>query len=136
MNDCIFCKIVNTGEIPSSKIYEDNEFYAFLDINPINKGHVLVVPKTHCRNLLDFPRNQEADAMEVLKKVAKAVVKATNADGFNMGMNNEPAAGQVIFHAHFHIIPRFKDDGLHSWPDKNYDEGEMEKYRQEIVKYI
>ncbi|NQU98924.1 HIT family protein [Candidatus Woesearchaeota archaeon] len=135
MDDCIFCKIVK-GDIPSTKVYEDDEFYAFLDLHPINKGHALVVPKHHCRNLLDFPKSEETDLMEVLKKVANAVVKGTNADGFNIGMNNEKAAGQIIMHAHFHIIPRFSDDGLSSWPDKEYEEGEMDKVKDEIVKYI
>ena len=135
MKDCIFCKIVK-GEIPSTKIYEDDEFYAFLDIKPINKGHTLIVPKLHCRNLLDFPKVQETDLMEFLKKVANAVTKGVGADGFNLGMNNEPAAGQVIFHAHFHIIPRFKDDKLGSWPDKEYDDGEILKFKEKIVKYI
>ncbi|MBU1854521.1 MAG: HIT family protein, partial [Nanoarchaeota archaeon] len=105
-DDCLFCKIVK-GEISSAKVYEDDEFFAFLDIKPVNKGHTLVVPKHHCRNLLDFPKAEETDLMEFLKKVANAVVKAVGADGFNLGMNNEAAAGQVIFHAHFHIIPRF-----------------------------
>lgn len=130
--DCIFCKIIK-GEIPSTKIYEDDEFYAFLDIKPINKGHTLVIPKTHCRNLMDFPKSQETDLMEFLKKVAKAVVKGVGADGFNLGMNNEPAAGQVVFHAHFHIIPRFDNDGLSSWPDKEYEDGEMETVKEKIV---
>ncbi|MBU0472418.1 MAG: HIT family protein, partial [Nanoarchaeota archaeon] len=124
-DDCLFCKIVK-GEISSAKVYEDDEFFAFLDIKPVNKGHTLVVPKHHCRNLLDFPKAEETDLMEFLKKVANAVVKAVGADGFNLGMNNEAAAGQVIFHAHFHIIPRFKNDNLGSWPHKDISEKEME----------
>ncbi|MBC8500327.1 MAG: HIT family protein [Nanoarchaeota archaeon] len=135
MEDCIFCKIVK-GEIPSTKIYEDDEFYAFLDLRPINKGHTLVVPKLHCKNLFDFPKSEETDLMEVLKKISKAVVKGLSADGFNIGMNNERAAGQVIMHAHFHIIPRFNDDGLSSWPDKEYKEGEMEEIKEKIIKNL
>jgi len=124
------------GEISSTKIYEDDEFYAFLDLHPINKGHTLVIPKKHCRNLLDFPKAKETDLMEFLKKIAKAVVKGVGADGFNLGMNNESVAGQVIFHAHFHIIPRFKNDGLASWPDKEYKEGEMEEIKTAIKKHF
>ncbi|MAG38779.1 HIT family protein [Candidatus Woesearchaeota archaeon] len=135
MVDCIFCKIIK-GDIPSTKVYEDDEFYSFLDISPVNKGHALVIPKHHCRNLLDFPKAEETDLMEFIKKVAKAVMKATDADGFNLGMNNEDAAGQVVFHAHFHIIPRFNDDNLGSWPSKKCSEEELEKVRDEIVKYL
>ncbi|HHE36190.1 MAG TPA: HIT family protein [Candidatus Woesearchaeota archaeon] len=129
--NCVFCKIVR-GEIPCSKVYEDKEFLAFLDIKPINKGHTLVVPKTHCKNLLDFPRAEETDLVEFIKKVAGAVVKAVNAEGFNLGMNNGSVAGQVIEHAHFHIIPRFSDDGLKHWPHKEYKEGEMEEIAEKI----
>ena len=131
-DDCLFCKIVK-GEISSAKVYEDDEFFAFLDIKPVNKGHTLVVPKHHCRNLLDFPKAEETDLMEFLKKVANAVVKAVGADGFNLGMNNEAAAGQVIFHAHFHIIPRFKNDNLGSWPHKDISEKEMEEIKKKII---
>lgn len=135
MKDCLFCKIIK-GEVPSTKIYEDDEFYAFLDLHPINRGHTLVIPKKHCRNLLDFPKSEETDLMEVLKKVANAVKQGVNADGFNIGMNNGKAAGQIIYHAHFHVIPRFKNDGLKSWPNKDYKEGQMEKVKEEIIKHI
>ncbi len=134
-DNCIFCKIIK-GEIPSSKILEDNEFLAFMDIKPINKGHVLVIPKTHCRNLLDFPKSEETDLMEFVKKAALAVMKATGADGFNLGMNNGEAAGQVVEHAHFHIIPRFKDDKLGSWPHKEYSKGEMEALQKKIIGFL
>ncbi|MBN2458993.1 HIT family protein [Candidatus Woesearchaeota archaeon] len=134
-NDCIFCKIIK-GEIPCSKVLEDNEFLAFMDIRPIIKGHALVIPKSHCTNILDFPKAEETDLVEFIKKVAKAVVKATDADGFNLGMNNGEAAGQVVMHAHFHIIPRFKDDGLVSWPHKEYAPGEIEGMRNKIKSFL
>jgi histidine triad (HIT) family protein len=130
--DCIFCKIVR-GEIPCSKIHENKDFLAFLDIHPINKGHTLVIPKHHCKNLLDFPKSEETDLVEFTKKVAAAIVKGTGADGFNLGMNNGAAAGQVVMHAHLHVIPRFNDDGLHSWPHKEFAEGEMQEYQKKIV---
>ncbi len=133
--DCIFCKIIK-GEIPCNKIYEDKEFLAFLDIKPINKGHALVVPKLHCKNLFDFPKSEETDLIEFIKKVAKAIVKATNADGFNLGMNNGRAAGQIVEHAHFHIIPRFSNDGFKHWPGKEYAEGEMEEIQKKIVSFL
>jgi len=133
--DCVFCKIVS-GEIPTNKVYEDKEFLAFLDIKPINKGHTLIIPKKHCKNLLDFPKAEETDLIEFIKKVATAVVKATNADGFNLGMNNGKAAGQVIHHAHFHIIPRFNNDGLHSWPNKDISKEELEQMQKKIVSFL
>lgn len=133
--NCVFCKIIK-GEMPCSKIYEDKEFLAFLDIKPVNRGHALVVPKIHCKNLLDFPRAEETDLIEFIKKVAGAIVKATNADGFNLGMNNGRAAGQLIEHAHFHIIPRFSDDGLRHWPHREYYEGEMEKIQKKIRSFL
>lgn len=133
--DCIFCKIVK-GEIPCSKIYEDNEFLAFLDIAPINPGHTLIVPKVHCKNLLDFPKAEETDLIEFIKKVADAVVKATKADAFNLGMNNGRAAGQLVDHAHFHIIPRFSDDGFKHWPHGTYKEGEIEEVQRKIKTFL
>lgn len=129
--DCIFCKIVK-GEIPSSKICEDDEFLAFLDIAPVNPGHTLIVPKIHCKDLLDFPKAEETDLMEFIKKVAAAVMKATKADAFNLGMNNGEASGQIVPHAHFHIIPRYEDDGFKHWTHGTYKEGEMEEVQKKI----
>jgi len=134
-NDCIFCKIVK-GEIPCSKIYEDKEFLAFLDIRPINLGHALVIPKIHCTNLLDFPKSEEADLMEFIKKVAKAAVKATGAEAFNLGMNNGSAAGQVVMHAHMHIIPRFSNDGLHNWSHREIPQEQMQAIQKKIISFL
>ena len=133
--DCIFCKIIK-GEIPAAKVLEDKEFLAFLDIRPINKGHALVIPKIHCKNFLDFPKQEETDFLAFTKKVAAAVIKATGADGFNLGMNNGEAAGQVIHHAHFHIIPRFHNDGLQNWPHKQYAEGEIAELQKKIIEFL
>ncbi|MFH0869906.1 MAG: HIT family protein [archaeon] len=133
--DCIFCKIVQ-GKIPCWKIHEDKDFLAFLDIHPISSGHALIVPKKHCENILDFPKSEESDLIELIKKVAKAVVAATGADGFNVGLNNGEAAGQVIHHAHFHIIPRFDGDGLSSWPNKEYKKGEIDEMQKKIKNFL
>jgi histidine triad (HIT) family protein len=135
LQECIFCKLIR-GEIPCAKILEDKEFLAFMDIRPINKGHVLIIPKTHCTNIFDFPKSEETDMIEFIKKVAAAVVKATDAEGFNLGMNNGEAAGQVVLHAHFHIIPRFKGDNLSNWPHKEYAPGEMNELRTKIVSFL
>lgn len=119
MHDCVFCKIVK-GEIPSDKIYEDENFFAFLDINPINFGHCLLVPKKHYKNLYELSDKVLSEAAPIIKKTAIAVKNGVNADGINIGMNNDSAAGQIVQHAHFHIIPRFADDGLRHWPGKPY----------------
>ncbi len=111
MDNCIFCKIIK-GEIPSSKVYEDDKFIAFMDINPIAIGHTLVIPKAHCVNILDMPEDISKDIYTVTSKVAKAIKKAFNADGVNVMQFNEKAAGQEVFHSHIHIIPRYENDNL------------------------
>lgn len=134
MNDasCIFCKI-SEGVIPSAKIYEDEEFFAFLDIKPVNPGHTLLVPKKHSANLYDTPDETLAHMAPVIKKLAMAVKKAVSADGINIGMNNDPAAGQLVFHAHFHIIPRHSEDGFKHWHSKRpYKDGEINKVAEKI----
>src|SRR3989344_662416 len=120
--DCIFCKIVK-GEIPSCKIYEDSDTLAFLDIAPVNPGHTLVIPKEHFENLYTLPDETLAGLILTAKKIAQAIKKGIGADGVNIGMNNEKSGGQVIFHAHLHIIPRIEGDGLKLWPQKSYKEG-------------
>jgi len=133
--DCIFCKIVG-GEIPCSKVFENEKFFAFLDIGPVNKGHTLVIPKKHYKNLFDMPEEELKGYMEVIQKVSKAVMKGVDADGVNINMSNESAAGQVVMHAHVHIIPRIKGDGLKLWPQGKYKEGEMQTVRDKIVNYL
>ena len=123
MSNCVFCKVIQ-GEIPCDKVYEDDEVLAFLDINPINKGHCLVIPKEHYDNLLEMPEELAQQIIRVVKKVAPSVMEATQADGFNLGVNSGSAAGQIVFHAHFHVIPRHSDDGLEHWPHKKYESDE------------
>src|SRR3989304_760489 len=110
MNECVFCKIIK-GELPSDKIYEDEKFLAFLDVTPVNSGHTLLIPKKHFKNLYEMPDEVLCDLGPIIKKVAKAVKEGTDADGINIGMNNDPSAGQIVFHAHVHVIPRLEDDG-------------------------
>lgn len=133
--NCIFCKIIKK-EIPSDIIFENKDFIAILDINPVNKGHILILIKNHCKNLTDFPEDKGKELIIFAKKISNAIVKATNADGFNFSMNNEAPAGQMIFHAHFHLIPRFKEDGLRHWPHKQYLDGEREQLANKIKKII
>jgi histidine triad (HIT) family protein len=122
-SDCLFCKIVR-GEIPCSKVFETDRVLAFLDIAPINKGHTLVIPKAHYENIWDLPSSLAPDLMDVIKKVGQALKDGLGAQGMNLGMNNGAAAGQLVLHAHWHLIPRFGDDGLSLWPQKSYSDPE------------
>jgi histidine triad (HIT) family protein len=131
MADCIFCKIVK-GELPCSKVYEDDKTFAFLDISPVNPGHALVIPKTHCRNILDMSEEDVAAVYTTAKKVAVAVKEGTGAGGITVTMSNEKAAGQVVWHAHVHVIPRFDNDGFKLWPGKPYKEGQQEEMLKRI----
>lgn len=129
---CLFCRIAN-DEIPSQKLYENEDFLAFLDLYPIAKGHALVIPKEHSHCFEEVDVSKGTELLSLVKKIAKAVKKATGAPAFNIGLNNGKEAGQVIMHTHFHIIPRFENDGLKNWKNKTYGEGEIEIYRDKIV---
>lgn len=122
MENCIFCKIVK-GEIPAYKVYEDKETLAFLDINPVHEGHTLVIPKDHFENIYTLPQETLARLTLTTQKVAIAVKNGVEASGINIVMNNEHDAGQIVFHAHVHIIPRIQNDGLAHWPQKPYEPG-------------
>ena len=135
MNECIFCKIIK-GEVPADKIYEDDNFFAFLDITPVNLGHTLLIPKEHHKDLFDIPDDTLCEIGPVIKKIAEAVKEGTKADGINIGMNNGPAAGQVVFHAHIHIMPRFSDDGYKLWHGKEHDEVNSKKTAENIRRFI
>jgi len=135
MTVCIFCKIVK-GEIPCSKLYEDDDVLAFLDIGPVNKGHALVLPKEHHETLFDTPDDVLAKVSAALKKVGNAVKDSTDADGLNLLQNNFRASGQLVPHLHFHLIPRFEHDGYKHWPQGKYDEDEIEQYRAKIAKLL
>ena len=135
-NKCIFCKIVK-GEIPSALIYEDDKTVSFLDIAPANKGHALVVTKEHYETLLDIPDGTLGHLVNVAKKIARAMYSALGNEGFNLIMNNKSAAGQVVPHAHVHIIPRFSGDGVRfSWRPKRYREKEIDEYKNKIKSFL
>lgn len=131
MNDCLFCKII-AGEIPSEKVYEDENSFAFLDIKPINPGHTLLVPKKHFTNLYEMPDEILANLAPTIKKLAIAIKKAVSADGINIGMNNDPAAGQLVFHSHIHIMPRFANDGHEHWHGTPYKNDEIKEIASRI----
>ncbi len=130
--DCIFSKIV-AGKIPSQKIYEDDVVLAFLDINPISDGHTLVIPKKKYERLDDCPAELLGQLCSRLGRLAKAVVSAMGAEGYNVLCNNGRAAGQLIDYVHFHIIPRKSGDGvLAKWPQHPYPKGRIEEIAQRI----
>ncbi len=108
-NNCIFCKIAN-GEIPSYTLYEDDDFKVIMDINPASKGHAIVIPKNHYKNLFELDDAVASRALVVAKKVATELAAELKCDGFNLLQNNEEMAGQTIFHFHIHLIPRYVDD--------------------------
>jgi len=136
MEECIFCKIIE-GKIPSAKIYEDGKVVAFLDIMPANKGHCLVIPKNHSRSLSDMKDDDAEAAIKAARKVAKALSLSLGCPGFNLVMSNGREAGQVVFHSHIHIVPRFKDDGLKiKWTHTKYQDGEMKEYADKIKKFL
>ena len=135
MADCIFCKIIKE-EIPCAKVYENDEVLAFLDISPVNKGHVLVLPKKHFENIENLPDEILCEIARTIKKLSKAALKAVGADSFNLGLNNGKNAGQLVQHVHFHIMPRFENDGYKLWIGKKYTEGEMKKIAKSIKKNL
>ena len=135
-DDCIFCKMV-AGHIPVTKIYEDEATLAFLDIGPVSDGHTLVVPKQHCEKLHDCPPQLLGQVGSHLGKIAKAVVTAMNADGYNVLCNNGRVAGQFVNHLHFHIIPRNADDSLFDrWPAYEYQKGKIEEIADKIKEIL
>ncbi len=109
--NCIFCKIVS-GELGAEKVYEDDEVLAFLDIHPSSRGHTLLIPKQHYDGLLSTPPEMLQTLVAALPKVASAVVTGTGAEGFNVLQSNGPCSGQMVFHIHFHIVPRNSGDGI------------------------
>jgi histidine triad (HIT) family protein len=132
VNDCLFCKMV-AGQIPVAKIYEDDVVLSFLDIGPISDGHALVIPKQHFEKLHDCPAELLGKVVSRLSKIAAAVVAAMNSDGYNVLCNNGRAAGQLIEHLHFHIIPRNSGDGVFDcWPAYKYEKGKIEQVAAKI----
>ncbi len=107
--NCIFCKIAN-GEIPSTTLYEDEDFRVILDLGPATRGHALLLPKNHFANLFELDDETAQKAILVAKKMAGKMKNALGADGFNLVQNNGEAAGQTVFHFHMHLIPRYEND--------------------------
>ncbi|UFU00491.1 HIT family protein [Radiobacillus kanasensis] len=138
-NDCIFCKIV-AGEIPSAKVYEDDNVFAFLDISQVTKGHTLVIPKEHHKNIYETPAPIAEKLFSSIPKVATAIKDAYSPVGLNVLNNNEEAAGQTVFHLHMHLIPRYgKGDGFGAvWEThtKEYNSEDLQQIASDINKKI
>jgi histidine triad (HIT) family protein len=134
--NCLFCKIVR-GDIPSARILETDAAVAFLDIHPVNRGHVLLVPKPHHADLTELSEALAARAAALLPKLCRAIRAATGADGFNVIVNNGRAAGQIVDHGHWHIIPRFYDDPIDwPWPQSEYVGDELGQMRFRIEREL
>ncbi len=129
--NCIFCKIIS-GDIPAYKVYEDSYVLAFLDIAPVNPGHVLVVPKIHSSNLDDIDELMLGYLMKVVRLIGRSMKKSLGANGYNVIINNGAVAGQLIDHCHVHLIPRHPKDGLTPWPQAKYKDDEPRKLAAKI----
>ena len=127
---CIFCKIIN-GEIPSYKIYENDKVYAFLDIAKDADGHTLVIPKKHVTNILDADNETLKDVMEGIKVISDHYI-GLGYDGVNVMNASGESAEQSVFHLHFHIIPRKKEDGMHTWPSLPGAKEELAEIHQKL----
>jgi histidine triad (HIT) family protein len=133
---CLFCKIAR-GEVPAAVVLATDEALAFLDIRPVNKGHVLLVPREHHADLSELPGRLAAHAGSLLPRLCRAVRKATGADGLNVIVNNGRAAGQTIDHGHWHLIPRFHDDPVDwPWPHSEYLGDEIGQMRFRIEREL
>ena len=129
--DCIFCKIINK-KMPCYKIYEDESVMAFLDIAPVNYGHTLVISKKHHANFEEIPDEELCKLIKVVKKIGVAIIKGLKVKGYNVQVNNNSIAGQVVLHIHFHIIPRVEEDGLLLWPQQRYEKNKAEEIMVKI----
>ncbi|MCA1030887.1 HIT family protein [Bacillus timonensis] len=139
MSECIFCKIIN-GDIPSAKVFENEDVVAFLDISQVSKGHTLVIPKVHKENIYELTPEIAGKVFEVVPKIANAIKKEFNPIGLNLLNNNGEAAGQAVFHYHIHIIPRYgKGDGFGAvWKShaNDYSQEALQKIAQSISQSV
>jgi histidine triad (HIT) family protein len=131
MTESVFSKIIKR-EIPAEIVYEDEDFIAFLDINPINIGHTLLVPKKFSTDLFEMNTNDLEKVGLLLKILGESIKKSMGAKGLNIAMNNGKVAGQEVPHAHFHLVPRFENDGYKLWSGKPYKKDEMKEVANKI----
>ena len=135
--DCIFCKIVS-GEIPAVKVLDEKLVVAFMDINPSSKGHMLVVPKNHAENIFEIPESDLVALIKAVKRCAKAVKEALNAEGITILQLNGKASDQIVPHLHIHVIPRWENDGLSvsTWEMKPGDMEEIQEIALKVKEYL
>ncbi|MCK4983532.1 MAG: HIT family protein [Victivallaceae bacterium] len=132
MNNCIFCKIIE-GEIPSAKIYEDDLVLAFMDISPINKGHILVIPKEHHHAASGIPEDVGGRMFHIGSRIGVALRRGLDYEGFNLHLADGTCAGQVVMHAHLHVVPRGVEDGFHwNWRHLKYEDNEAQETAEKI----
>ena len=134
-SNCIFCKLAN-GVFPTNFIYEDEDFKVILDANPATKGHSLILPKKHFKNLLDADEEILKKALPLAKKLSNKLIDVLKCDGVNVLQNNNEAAGQAVFHLHIHLIPRYKDEKEHiiSWKPNKFSDEEMKNIAESLKK--
>jgi len=132
MENCLFCKIAN-GEIPSAKVFENDKVFAFLDINPIAKGHCLVIPKDHFENIFDIEEDIFKNITSTAKKIAKQMKINLQADGVNLVNASGKEAEQSVFHFHLHVVPRYQSDGLEM---NKWWQSKIKKFTEEELKEI
>lgn len=135
-SNCVFCRIAS-GEIPSTKVYEDDSVIAFLDIGPLAEGHTLLIPKRHYMDIRDADGDVLAEMLKVVPRLARAIMQATGASGLNLLQNTGASSGQAVFHLHFHMIPRIEGDRLgFRWNAGVYPEGRAEHCRAKIIEAL
>lgn len=124
-DNCIFCKIAN-GDIPTNSIYEDDDFRVILDASPATKGHSLIIPKEHYKDMYEIDEKLAAKAMSLAKKLTVHMTDKLGCDGFNILQNNREVAGQTVFHFHMHLIPRYNDGkSILTWGHEEFSDDEM-----------
>ncbi len=134
--DCIFCKIAN-GEIPSATIYENSDFRVILDVAPANRGHALIIPKEHFKDIFDIDAVTAGKLFSLATEVARAMKNVLHCDGLNIVQNNGLIAGQTVFHFHLHLIPRYEGDGIKlTWEQHESDSTDLQELAREIRKKI
>ena len=131
-DNCIFCKLAN-GDIPTNKIYEDDDFTVIMDASPATKGHALILPKEHYKNLYEMPDDLLEKVMPLAKKLATHMTEVLHCDGFNIVQNNNEIAGQTVFHFHVHLIPRYEGGTeILGWDHQSFTNEEMAEIRDSL----
>ena len=130
--NCIFCKLAN-GEIPTNRIYEDEDFSIILDASPATRGHALILPKQHFKNLYELDDATASKVLVLAKKAAAHMTEVLHCDGFNLVQNNGETAGQTVFHFHMHLIPRYQyGDSILEWTHQSFSAEEMQQFCEDL----